>query len=123
MLNKVHLIGRLIADPKCGGQKPHNYAHFTLALNTRVKDKNTEEIKTYTEYVNVSSFSSCASIIEKLCHKGDLVYAEGKVTARNINSNGVKITKTEIHCDKIKLLDRPAVNTNTTEDDSEDLPE
>lgn len=120
MLNKVLLIGRLTGDPKCGGQPPLNYAFFNLAVNNKVRDRSTGELKEYTEYLSISTFGKCADIIERLCHKGDLVYLEGRAATRNINTGGVRVNKTEIHCDKVKLLNRPE---SADPADIEDLPE
>jgi len=118
MVNKVILIGRLTNDPKCGGESPSNYAFITLAINSRVKDRNSGELKEYTEYLSVSSFGGTADIIERLCHKGDLIYCEGRATSRNICTGGVRVTKMEIHADRIKMLSRAE-----QDDTPDDLPE
>ena len=118
MVNKVILIGRLTSDPKCGGQAPSNYAFINLAINTRVKDRNSGELKEFVEYLSVSAFNTTADIISRLCHKGDLIYLEGKATSRNINTGGVRVTKMEIHADRIKMLSRAE-----QDDTPDDLPE
>ena len=119
MLNKVQLIGRLTSDPK-SGQGNTAYAFISLACNSKYKDKD-GNVQEAVEFINVSCFNKLAEIVSSYCHKGDLLYVEGKIKSQNINQNGIKFTKVEIHAEKLRILSSPRI-ANTMQEES-DLPE
>lgn len=118
MLNKVQLIGRLTNDPKSGTGST-SYAFISIACNNKYKDKE-GNVKEAVEYINISCFSKLAEIVSNYCHKGDLLYIEGKIKSQNINQNGIKMTKVEIHAEKLRILSSPR---NSYSQNENDLPE
>jgi len=123
MLNKLLLIGRMTAEPKTGGNSPLNYAFFTIALNNKYRDKN-GAVQEHTEYINISCFGKTADIVSEYATKGDLVFIEGNIVSRNINTNGIKMQKIEVHGNKVRILNSPRRNdipeNNNMQDDYPD---
>lgn len=118
MLNKAQFIGRLTADPKCGNTNNSAYAFVSIACNSKYKDKdgNTQE---RVEYIDISFFSRLAEIISEYCHKGDLIYAEAKISVKNINEKGIKMKSIQIIGDKLRILTSPkhTPQQNITDED------
>jgi single-strand DNA-binding protein len=83
MLNKVILIGRIGRDAELrtisSGSK---MATFSLATSEHFKNKNGEKSEK-TEWHQIVVFSdNLATIAEKICRKGRLVYIEGALQTR-----------------------------------------
>lgn len=106
MLNRVELIGRLTEAPRSGGNSPNNYCFITVAINKHYKDKESGERKVKSEFVPISLFGNIATLVSRYCVKGTKVYIEGSIVVRNLNTNGVKISKMEIHGSNIIFLDK-----------------
>lgn len=119
MLNKALFIGRLTNDPKAG-QGNTSYAFICVACNYKCKDKE-GNMHEAAEYINISCFGKLADFVSQYLHKGDLLYVECKVKSQNINQNGIKMTKVELHAEKLRILSSPRV-ANTMNEES-DLPE
>lgn len=117
MLNKVELIGRLTEDPKSGGSPPNNYAFITVAVNSHYKDKESGERRVKSEFIPVSLFGNIASLVTNYCAKGTKIYLEGCITIRNINSNGLRMVKTEIHGRNVIFLDKLPERDDLPEED------
>jgi single-strand DNA-binding protein len=81
-VNKAILVGRLGRDPEVrytgGGQA---VANFTLATDESFKDKSGEKQKK-TEWHNLVAWGKTAEFIGQYIHKGDLIYAEGRLQTR-----------------------------------------
>jgi single-strand DNA-binding protein len=87
-VNKVILVGRLGKDPEVRNfDNGSIVANFTVATSESYKDKTTGEKKEITE-----------------CHKGDMVYIEGKLRTRSWEKEGVTRYTTEVLGDNMTML-------------------
>ncbi len=83
-LNKVHLIGRLGADPEIKQMvNGKNIARLSIATSQSWKDKSTGERKEKTEWHRVVIFNEgLINIIQQYLKKGANVYLEGQLATR-----------------------------------------
>jgi len=100
-LNKSMLIGRVGKQPEVktfgNGNK---VANFSLATSERWKDKSGER-KEKTHWHNIAVFNeNLIKVIESYVQKGDLIYLEGQIQARDWEVDGVKKYTTEIVLDR-----------------------
>ena len=84
MLNKVHLIGSLGADPETRSfQNGGKVCNLRIATNEKWKDKNTGEMQERTEWHTVAIFTEgLVSVAERFLRKGSKVYVEGQLQTR-----------------------------------------
>ena len=104
-VNKVILVGRLGRDPEVrftgGGQA---VANFSLAVDESYKDKAGEK-QQKTEWVNLVVWGTLAeNVVQPYLHKGDLIYAEGKLQSRKYEKDGEPKTITEVNVFSIQMM-------------------
>jgi single-strand DNA-binding protein len=129
MLNKVMLIGRLVADPEVrftpnGAQT----ASFSIAVDRNYKQN--EEWKKDTLFVKVTTWTILAKKVSDYFKKGNLVYVEGRLQIQSYEKDGQKKWFTEIIANTSFQLEKrvgastdespdnhslPATNNTTTE--------
>ena len=108
-VNKVILIGNLGKDPEIkytqGGMA---VAHFSLATNERVKDKDGNWTDR-TEWHNIVLFDRKAEIAGEYLKKGRTVYIEGSIRTNSWDDKetGQKKYRTEIIGNQMVLLGGP----------------
>lgn len=108
-LNKVMLIGNVTKDPQVrttpSGQ---NVASFSVATNSRWKDKNTGELKEDTQFHNIVAWRKQADICAQYLHKGSKIYVEGRLQTRTWDDpqSGQKKYFTEVQLENMIMLDR-----------------
>lgn len=108
MLNKVILIGRLVADPEnkyfpSGDQ----VSNIRLVTSRKWKDKTTNERKEEAEYHRVVFFSGLAKTVEKYLKKGSLINVEGRLrTTKWTDKDGHDRYTTEIVAETMLMLDK-----------------
>ena len=108
-VNKVILIGNLGKDPEIkytqGGMA---VAHFSLATNDRVKDKDGNWTDR-TEWHNIVLFDRKAEVAGEYLKKGRTVYIEGSIRTNSWDDKetGQKKYKTEIIGSQMVLLGGP----------------
>lgn len=105
--NKVHLIGRLGADPEMitfdGGKIK---ASMRLAVNERYKNAKGEMVED-TSWLNITAWGKTAELAEKLLMKGKEVAIDGKLSNRSFkDKEGQKRYITEVVINEFLLLDR-----------------
>ncbi|GBD34100.1 Single-stranded DNA-binding protein [bacterium HR34] len=103
-LNKVFLIGNLVADPELrttpSGQK---VCSIRIATNRIWNDKSGNQQKE-TEFHNVILWNRLAEIASQYLKKGSMVFIEGRIRTRNWeDGNGVKRYFTEIIAESMQL--------------------
>lgn len=106
-LNKVSLIGNLGKDPDVQTlEKNIKVAKFSLATTETFKDDN-GQIQSITDWHNIVLWRGLADLTEKYCHKGSLIYIEGKLKTRSYDDKeGHKRYVTEVVAEQIILLDK-----------------
>ena len=105
--NKVHLIGRLGADPELitfdGGKVK---ANLSMATNERHKNQQGEVVDE-TQWHSLVAWGKTAELVGKLLKKGKEVAVEGKLTSRSYkDKEGKQRSVTEVMINEFLLLDR-----------------
>lgn len=115
-VNKVILIGNVGKDPEIRHLDSNvSVASFSLATSEVYNNKAGEKV-TQTEWHNIVCWRNLANIAEKFIHKGSQVYIEGRIRSRSYDTaDGVKKTAYEIYADEVRLLDRKAGNSTTSD--------
>ena len=97
-MNKVLLIGRLVADPQVRyTQDGMAIATFTIAID-RGKDKGAD-------FPRVQCFSKTAENVGKYTEKGKRVAIEGSIRTGSYEKNGEKVYTTDVNAFKVEFLD------------------
>ncbi len=106
-LNKVTLIGNLGKDPEVQMlEKNIKVAKITMATSESFKDDQGKK-HMVTDWHNVVLWRSLADVVEKYCHKGSMIYLEGKLKTRSYKSKeGDMRYVTEVIAEEIILLDK-----------------
>jgi single-strand DNA-binding protein len=104
-LNKVELIGRLVADPiaakLASGQ---SLVRFRLATASGRKDKSGKFAETV-EYHHLLAFAKVATVVESYLKKGDTVYVEGRLrTNAWQGKDGARHSRTETVVSNLIML-------------------
>ena len=91
-MNKVELMGRLVADAemkKSIKKEGSDYARFTLAVPRKnIKDK--------TDFINCVAFGKLAEVISKYCKKGQRIVACGSIQIDTVEIEGKKTNYTTV---------------------------
>ena len=127
MLNVVHLIGNLGADPEVRyTQSGTAVANISLACTERWKDKSGQQ-QEHTEWVKVVVFGRLAEVCSEYLHKGSRVYFQGKMqTKKWQDQNGNDRWTTEVIAKEMKMLGGKSGGSRGQEhdipDSDEDVP-
>jgi single-strand DNA-binding protein len=107
-VNKVILIGNLGKDPEVRRMENNiAKANFTIATSESYRDRNTNEMKTITDWHNIVVWRGLADVAEKYLKKGMQVYIEGKLKTRSYtDQNNVTKYVTEVVADNLVMLTR-----------------
>jgi len=105
-LNKVMLIGNAGKDAElrytANGLATGS---FSLAVNNRRRNPQTNEWEDQTEWFNVVLFAEMAERVSQYVTKGKPVYVEGRLQTRSWdNDAGVKQYRTEVIASSLQLL-------------------
>lgn len=105
-LNRVQLIGRLGKDPESNFTPTgKQVVHFSMAVSHRWKSG--EELKEYTEWINVEAWGRLGEICQQYLHKGSLIYVEGRLkTDRYEDKGGETKYFTKVVAQMMQMLDR-----------------
>jgi single-strand DNA-binding protein len=124
MLNKTMLIGRIGKDAEVRSLESGNkVATLTLATSEKFTNKKGEKTES-TEWHSLILWNKLAEIAEKYVKKGDLIYAEGKLTYRSYDDkNGIKKYITEIVVSELKMLGNKTKSESEVETKKSDEPE
>jgi len=113
MLNKVMLIGRLVADPEVrftpSGKQTSN---FRIAVDRNFKQNN--EWKKDTLFVRVVTWEALAKRVSDFMKKGNLVFVEGRLQIQASEKNGQKNWFTDIVANSVILLEKRSVSMDSS---------
>lgn len=114
-INKVFLLGNLGADPEAFSFKDGNMiTKFSLATSERWIDKISGSPQERTEWHKIVLHGFLADLGFEKLHKGSKVYVEGsKKTRKWTDNNGINQYATEIHAERLELLDPEFLINNT----------
>lgn len=106
MLNRVILIGRLVADPELRyTQSGIAVANFRLAVD---RPFTTREGERETDFIDIVTWRKLAEVCAHNLTKGRLVAVEGRLQTRSYDdSQGIRRRVAEVVADQVRFLDRP----------------
>ena len=108
-VNKVILVGNVGRNPDVvtipsEGPTPVKKASFPLATTESRRTRDNEKVE-ITEWHNVVCWRGLADVAERILHKGDQVYIEGRLQSRSWEDReGNKRHVTEVVADSLILL-------------------
>ena len=95
-MNKVILMGRLVADPEIRysqGAEPTCIARYRLAVDRKYKKDGEQNA----DFINCVVFGKGAEFAEKYLHKGTKILAIGRIqTGSYTNNDGQKVYTTDV---------------------------
>jgi len=100
-MNKVILLGRLVADAEIRPLENVNIISFRVAYNEKWKVN--DEWKEEAHFFDVDFFTKYEGYLEKLT-KGALVLLEGKLRQERWKSDGKKHSRVKIRAEKVRIL-------------------
>lgn len=105
MLNRVVLIGRLVADPQLRySQSGTAVTNFRIAVDRPFTAKNGEK---ETDFIDVVAWRKLAEVVANNLTKGRLVGVDGRLQVREYEAQGQKRKVAEVIADTVQFLDRP----------------
>ena len=106
--NKVILLGNLTRDPEMR-YLPNNtpVVEFGMACNRKFKDSQGQD-REEVMFIDCASFGKPAEIINQYCHRGDLLFVEGrlKLDTWEDKQGGGKRSKHRVSVDNFQLMPR-----------------
>ena len=105
MLNRVTLIGRLVADPELQYTSSGiPMSKYRIAVNRDFKNQQGE---IETDFINIVSWRKQAEVVSKNLQKGRLIAVEGRLQIRQYQTDdGQKRSLAEVVADRVHFLDR-----------------
>jgi single-strand DNA-binding protein len=120
VLNRVLLIGRLVADPALRyTQSGKAVTKFTLAVDRRRKEDGTD-------FIDIVTWQKLAELCANHLGKGRMVCVEGRLQIRSYEAqDGGKRKAAEVVADNVQFLDWPkdGQQANGPEDYPDPLPD
>lgn len=109
-LNKVILVGRLVANPEMRSTPDgQSVCSFRMATNRVWTDQKTGQKQEKTEYHNIVLWRRLAEIASQYLTKGALVMIEGRLQTRSWqDQSGNQRFRTEIIAERMQLGPRAA---------------
>ncbi|MGA7911997.1 MAG: single-stranded DNA-binding protein [Candidatus Dormiibacterota bacterium] len=106
MVNKVFLVGNLVADPEVKATPKGTYvANIRLATNTYTGKDDDGNAREQTEFHHLVAFGKTAEFAGQYLHKGRLMFAEGRLqTSSWQDTAGQKRYRTEVIVEKLQGL-------------------
>ena len=103
-MNKVILMGRLVADPETRyTQSNISVSRFRLAVNRQAKQ---QEGQPTADFFDIVAWRSTADFVSRYFRKGMQVLVEGYLRNNNWqDQQGNRHTRTEIHCENVFFVD------------------
>lgn len=106
MVNKVILVGNVVADPEVKATPKGTYvANIRLATNTYTGKDEEGNVREQTEFHHLVAFGKTAEFAGQYLHKGRLLYVDGRLKTNSWqDSAGQKRYRTEVVVDSLKML-------------------
>lgn len=105
MLNRIVLLGRLVADPELR-TTPNGVAAATMRLAVDRDFKNKETGERETDFINVVAWRSTAEFVSRYLTKGRLAVVEGRLQIRSYTDrDGNKRTAAEVVAERVYFGD------------------
>jgi len=116
VLNRIILIGRLVADPQLRyTQSGIAVANFTIAVDRPFLNQAGER---ETDFIDIVSWRKQAEVVANHLSKGRLVAVEGRLQIRSYDDqNGIRRKAAEVVADQVRFLDRARDGSSVLDDD------
>lgn len=99
MLNKVILMGRLVAAPEIHQTNSGvMLARFRIAVDRDFKDKDGNR---QTDFISCTAWRGTAEFVQKYFFKGSLIALTGSLTVNQYEKDGQKRSSTEVTVDQV----------------------
>lgn len=104
-MNKVVLIGRLVAEPQLRyTQSGVAATNFTLAVDRDYVGRSGEK---ETDFIDIVTWRKQAEVCANHLHKGRLVAVEGRLQIRSYDDqNNIRRKAAEVNADRVQFLDK-----------------
>ena len=114
MLNKIILIGRLVADPELKyTQSGIAFTKFTLAVDRPFANA---EGKKEADFIDIVTWRKQAEACANHLGKGRLVAVEGRLQIGSYDdSNGIRRKRADVMAENVRFLDRGKESERETE--------
>ncbi len=103
-LNQCNFTGRLGKDPEVRQAGSSKVANFSIAVGEQWRDRQTQEKKEKTTWVNIVVWGPQAEMVEKYLAKGTFLRVTGKLQTRQYEQDGQTRYATEVLADQIQIL-------------------
>jgi len=101
VLNRVVLIGRLVADPQLRySQSGTAVTNFRIAVDRPFTAKETD-------FIDCIAFRKLAEVVANNLTKGRLIGVDGRLQIREYERQGQRRRVAEVVADTVQFLDRP----------------
>lgn len=100
-MNTVILMGRTTKDADIRvsqGKDPVTVARFTLAVDRRGKDAETD-------FINMVAFGKTAEFVDKYIHKGTKIVIRGRIQTGSYEKDGKKVYTTDVIAEEIEFAE------------------
>lgn len=103
--NKCILSGNVVKDPEIRyTPQKQKIAKFTLAVGNEWKNRETNDKKTQTDFINIVAWGALADICDRYVVKGKPLLVDGRLRVRDYEKDGQRKWITEIVAETIQLL-------------------
>ncbi|MBQ6815572.1 MAG: single-stranded DNA-binding protein [Lachnospiraceae bacterium] len=123
-MNKVILMGRLTRDPDIrytAGNNPMAIARYTLAVDRRYRDGNSEQTA---DFISCVAFARQAEFAERYLHQGTKLVVEGRIqTGSYTNKDGQKVYTTEVVVENCEFAESKASGSSVGETSGSSTPD
>lgn len=96
-MNICSLLGRITKEIELKGNDT-KFCSFTLAVNRRTKDKESD-------FITCKAFGKTAEAISKYCSKGQQIAVEGRIQTGSYEKDGKKVFTTDVIVDSFYFAD------------------
>ena len=105
LLNRIVLIGRLVADPQLRyTQTGTAVANFRIAVDRPFANQQGER---ETDFIDIVVWRKLAEVCANNLTKGRLVGVDGRLQVREYEHEGVRRRQAEVVADQVQFLDWP----------------
>lgn len=106
MLNRIVLIGRLVADPQLRyTQNGTAVANFRIAVDRPFANQQGER---ETDFIDIVTWRKLAEVVANNLNKGRLVGVDGRLQVREYEYEGQRRRQAEVVADTVQFLDWPS---------------
>lgn len=103
-MNQCNFTGRLGKDPDIRAVQNGKVANFSIAVGEQWRDRQTQEKKEKTTWVNIVVWGNMAETVEKFFAKGTFVRVSGKLQTRQYEQDGQTRYATEVLANDLQIL-------------------